>query len=248
MQILVRNTTSSAAQRQLLAAPHLRSQPAPSLSPLHRACHQLLCPRSTFQELHLLLCSTFKECSSNPCSSIQPQTSPSVTSLCSRQKTRLRSIPPLHAHNLPRQPSLPSLEQPTSPCPRPTTHYPRPLIYSVFCSHRWVTCDWKPEAPLQPCATLPLPSAQRPPPGRLRSCTRAPSSPPVRHREGGFTREEPGKSVSPPLRPQRPLPSLSLGQAGSSLAPALPTARPPPPPPRSEAVHVSPRVAQKSPC
>lgn len=102
--------------------------------------------------------STLKDCSST-----QPQASPSLTSLCSPQKLRLRVTLPLHGLNLPWQPSLPGLEHPTSPRPyilhRPKTHYPRPLIYSAFCSHRWVSCDWKPEAPLQPCATLPLPSS-----------------------------------------------------------------------------------------
>lgn len=156
--------------------------------------------------------STLKESSSNLCSSTQPQASPSLTSPCSRQKTRLRAILPLHAHNLPRQPSLAGLEQPTSPYPRPATHYPQSLIYSVFCSHRWVTCD---------CHTSTSP-AQRPPPGWLRSCARAPSSPPDSHRQGGFTRQEPGKPVSSPLRRQRPLSSLSPSarQAAARLRPS----------------------------
>lgn len=82
----------------------------------------------------------------------------------------------------------------------------------------------------------PGPSAQRPPPPGLllspHSCPQAPSSPPDSHR-GGFTQEEePGEKISShhPLRPQHLLPSPSLRQAGSSLAPAL---QPPPGPPNS---------------
>lgn len=72
----------------------------------------------------------------------------------------------------------------------------------------------------------------------LRSCARAPSSPlAAAQKADSHDRSPGGRSHHPSPR-----------RAGSSLAPALPTARPPsPPPPRSEAAHGSPRAAQQSP-